>query len=482
MMESFFESVSIWLEPLFLIYFGSINVLYVTLLLLGVTKIYRREKELKAQDFLHDIQSNSLPGITFLMPAYNEAKDIREAIDNLISLTYPAKEIIVINDGSTDETLDIIKKRLNLVKIPEYYEKTLISKPVRGFYRSLSHHEVWVIDKENGTKHDALNAGLNAVKTPYFVTFDADSRIDNKGFEALIRPIFTSPQTIAMGASVRILNGCEVGYRAINSEDFPKSYIAAMQSLEYLRAFLMRQGWDYIGGNHILSGAFTVFDHAAVVKSGGFQETVADDLEAILRLNRIMLKTKTPYDIVYLPDPVAWTEGPTTFKELGRQRQNWQRGLWESLWFHKVMIFNPVYKVYGLFVMPFVVLSEAIEPIMELIGITYVIIGLYLGLVNIAFVWVLVFIMWGYTFVYSVFCLFIEDQSFRRYSSPRALLLLLWYSLIENFGYRQLTLIWRIRGIISFFARFPLIQKVSRRINKMVKAIEAKGPMKWKRY
>jgi cellulose synthase/poly-beta-1,6-N-acetylglucosamine synthase-like glycosyltransferase len=220
----------------------------------------------------------------------------------------------------------------------------------------------------------------------------------------------------------------------------------------------------------------------AVVESGGFQETVADDLEVILRLNRIMLKTDTPYNILYLPDPVAWTDTPGKFGELGRQRLNWHRGLMEALWFHKVMMLNPRYKIYGLFVIPFVFYSEVLEPIMEVLGILYVIAGIYLGVVNYLTVFVLVFLMWGFTFVFTVFCLFIEDQSFRRYSAPRTFALLFFYSLVENLGYRQLSLIWRIRGTISFIKRFPLIQAVNRQINRLVKTVVSKGMMKWKRY
>lgn len=470
-MHEFYISISYWLDPFFLFYFSMINVTYTILLILGSTKIYERRKELNIEDFTYLLRSNSLPTIAFLIPAYNEEKNIIAVVDNIVNLAYRRKKIIVINDGSIDHTFELLKKRYDLVAIPRYYEENIPSKPIRGVYRSLNHPDIIVIDKENGQKYDALNAGLNACEEFYYVSVDADTFIDDTGFEALIRPILSFPETIATGASLRIRNGCTLNFNRINSDRFPASYISAMQSLEYLRAFLMRQGWDYMGGNYILSGAFSVFRTDAVKWISGYAPTVADDLEIILRLNRVFMATHTPYKIKYLPDPTGWTECPSTLKTLGRQRFLWHRGTMEAAWFNKELFANPKFGRYGIFVYPFLVFGEIFEPIVECLGYIYIAFGLFLGEINLFYLLLLLAIIWGFVYIFTLCCLIIEELSFRKFPTARSLTLLFLYNLIENFGYRQLTLIWRIRGFMGFFKRYQDIQADTKHINKSVEEI-----------
>ena len=323
-----------------------------------------------------------------------------------------------------------------------------------------------------------MNAGLNLCTTPYYITVDADTYIENDSFERLIRPILINPETIAIGASVRIRNGCTLNFTTISTNLFPLGYVTAMQSIEYLRAFLMRMGWDYTGGNYVLSGAFAVFETDIIRKVGGYAPTVADDLEIILRLNHAFKATKTPYKITYLPDPTAWTEGPWTLKELARQRFLWQRGTLESMWFHKKIFFNPRYGAFGMFVYPFLFFGEALEPIIEITGCIYIVVGLCLNVINGFELFLLLSTIWGFNFIYTLFCILIEELTFRKYPSQRSFCLLVWYSFLENFGYRQLNLIWRIRGIRGFFQRFSEIQKDSKRINEIMENIIKKGKIR----
>jgi cellulose synthase/poly-beta-1,6-N-acetylglucosamine synthase-like glycosyltransferase len=234
----------------------------------------------------------------------------------------------------------------------------------------------------------------------------------------------------------------------------------------------MRNGWDVIGANYIISGAFGVFLKDVVIKSGGYGPTIANDMEIIMRLNRILRATKTPYEVVYLPDPVSWTEAPSTWKELADQRMRWHRGLLECLWFHKSMMFNPKYGIQGLLVHPFLLLFEAIEPLVEILGYIYIIVGWIFGIVNPLFVILFLAITIGLVFIQTLFSLIIEEFSFRRYPSFRTVSLLFAYSLIENFGYRQMTLIWRARGFISFFKRYRQIKADSKRLNSTIAKIE----------
>lgn len=467
-MREFLVPIYQWMDPLFLIYFGAIYLVYAILYILGSIRIYSRIKEVHRENFLSIIRSNSLPEISFIIPAYNESSQISSMVDGVVNLSYRYKRIIIINDGSEDNTLDILKKKLQLIPIPRYYKEILPTKPVKMVYQSKAHSEIIVIDKENGMKFDALNAGLNACNTPYFITVDADTFISDADFEALIRPILEFPETIGVGASVRIKDGCDFNFNRISTAKFPNNFLTAMQFLEYLRSFLMREGWDYAGGNFCIAGAFAVFSTDVVIKAKGYGPTFANDLEIVVRLHRLMKASKTPYRIVYLPDPVAWTLTPQTFSELGHQRMLWHRGLLESLWFHKTLFFNPRYGAFGLFVYPFYLFGEAIEPLVEIIGYIYIIVGVIFGIVHPVYIVLFLCITWGFTFVLTLFSLLVEEFSFRKYPSFLSFAKLFGYNVMENFGYRQLTLIWRLNGFFSFYKRFDEIKKDTKKINELV--------------
>lgn len=459
-------ALSYWLDPFFLVYFAVINIAYCILLFFGSIGIYQRHRGLEFESIQPVLKSNSLPEITFLMAAYNESVSIIQSIDNLISLSYRYKQIIVINDGSTDNTFDLIKEKYQLIPIPIYFDTLVQTAPIRGVYKSKTKQELLVIDKENGKKADALNAGLSACANPFFITVDADTVVDDRGFELLVRPMFANPDAIALGASLRVRNGCKVEYNRVIADDFPRNYLSAMQSLEYMRAFILRQGWDWLKANYLISGAFAILLTQPVIKLGGFAHTVADDLEIILRLNRYMLAKGISYQIKYLPDPIAWTDAPALYKDLARQRLNWHRGLLECLWFHKSVCLNPRYGRFGLLSMPYLVYSEAIEPVFEATGIIYIIAGLLLNAVNVATLILVLASIYFFTVCFSIICILIEELTFRRFNQKRSILLLIFYCFIENFFYRPVTLIWRIRGIMDFFKKFSSIQGNSQKINE----------------
>jgi len=470
-MKEFLLPIYGFLDPLFLIYFAIINVIYIVLYLFGSIRTFFRMREIRREDFKVILRSNSLPEISFIVPAYNEFENIMTTVNCLLSLTYRYKQIIIVNDGSEDETLNLLKYKLDLVSIPKYYEDKLPTKPIRGVYQSRLYPDITVIDKVNGQKFDALNAGLNVCRNDYFCNIDSDTFIDDEGFNALIRPILSSPENVSISATVRIKNGCDVNYNTISTEPFPNNYLATMQAIEYMRSALMRAGWDYAGGNYGFSGAFSCFLKDVVVEAGGFAPTFTNDLEIVIRLQRVLKDKKVAFNIIYLPDPVSWTEGPRTLKALGKQRSIWQRGELESLWFHKRLFFNPKYKAFGLFVYPFLLLGEAIEPLVEIFAYIYIIVGLIVGIVNPNFILLFLAVTLGLIFVGTLFCLIIEELSFRKYST-KSLLYLFFYSLIENFGYRQITLFWRARGTIDFFEKFGKIRKKSRAINRFINTIE----------
>lgn len=464
-MYDFFHITS----PVFFWYFTSINFVYSILLVFAAFKIFLRQKEAIAEDYTAILRSNSLPYISFLIPAYNESENIASTIRNILAISYRYKQIVIINDGSKDSTLEILKETFQFVPIPKLYVETITTQKVVGVYGSKLHPEMILIDKENGKKYDALNAGLNACQSSFYVCIDADTFIDDQAFECLIRPILINPSAIAIGASVRIANGCSLGLNTISAFDFPKKILPAMQTLEYLRAFLERQGWDYIGGNFVLSGAFAVFKTDIVRQAGGYVDTVAEDMEIIIRLHRMMKEKKEPYEIKYLPDPVAWTLCPETYKRLSTQREHWHRGLLDCLWFHRRAFFNPRYGMFGLFVYPFWVYSECIEPFVEVFGYLCILVGSLLGIVSLQFAFLFLAVTWGFTSLFTLSCIFIEEVTFRKYPSMRSLWVFILCALFENFWYRQLTLLWRIRGSFVFLKEICKVNKIGKYVESLLK-------------
>ena len=478
-MHEFFMELSFWVNLFFFGYFGVINVLYSILLVLGTITVYRRRKELSIEHLSSILRSNSLPEISFFVAAWNESKNICPVVDNLLNLSYRYKQVIVINDGSTDNMMELLKEKYQLVPIPIYYEHTLPTAHVRNLFKSVKRPELLVIDKDNGNKHDAINAAINACHNKYYIGVDADTFVDDESFEALIHPMLMDPEMVAMGTSVRIRNGCLLHFNKISTNLFPIDYVSAMQSLEYLRSFLMRQGWDYLGGNFCLSGAFSIFVTDVVRKLGGYAPTHANDLEITLRLHHAMLASKTPYKMQYIPDPVGWTEVPPTIKVLAGQRFTWQRSTMDSFWYHRKMFFNPFYGMFGMLSFPFLFFGEILEAIVEMLGYIYIVLGCAFGIINSWNAFLLLGIILGFTFVHTLYCLIIEELSFRKYPSPRSLFYLFVYSLIENIGYRQLSLIWRIKGFFGFFKRWDIVQQQSEEINRNMNKVIEKGRIKF---
>jgi cellulose synthase/poly-beta-1,6-N-acetylglucosamine synthase-like glycosyltransferase len=464
------------LDSLFLFYFSLINAVYFFLLILGSIRTFIRNKELSVESFQSILHSNALPEVTFIVPMYNEEKNIMESLNNLVNLTYRYKRIIVINDGSTDQSMQILKENLDLVSIPKFYEGTIQTEKIKGIYRSKVHKEIIVLDKEHAGKFDGVNAGINACLHPFFVVVDADTLIDDKEFEAFIRPILSKPEVIGIGAGVRIKNGCTLNFNMVSTVKFPKDILPAFQFFEYLRSFSMRQGWDWVGGNFVIAGAFSVFQTELIKEVGGFSSSIAEDMEIVVRLHHFMHLKNKPYRILYLPDPVAWTNCPSKLKSLGKQRTRWHLGLLETLWYHKKICFNPKYGIFGLFNYPFWIACEAFEPVMETLGFIIILGSWFFQIINTPFFLLLVLITLGFTFVYSTFCILLEELTFRRYTSMKSVTVMILLSFIENIGYRQLTIYWRLKAFFLFLKNFKKIRLEGKRIEKLLKLV-AKRPI-----
>jgi cellulose synthase/poly-beta-1,6-N-acetylglucosamine synthase-like glycosyltransferase len=309
-----------------------------------------------------------------------------------------------------------------------------------------------VVDKENGRKADALNAGINLSTKHLICSIDSDSILDPMALRKMLKAFVEDENVIAAGGIVRIANGCDIEDYVIKRVGLPKSYLGRIQSVEYLRSFLFgRVGWDYLKSLLIISGAFGVFDRKAVMKVGGYRhDTVGEDMELVVRLHRYFRKRKRNYSIRFLPDPVCWTEVPDDWTVLGRQRNRWQRGLAETLWTHKSMLFRSSYGRLGWLAMPYFVIVELLGPIFELLGFIYFFLIILAGNVNIIFTTLFLSSAVLLGMILSISAVICEEFTYRRYPRVKDVLILTWYAFLENLGFRQIHTWWRFKGLVDF--------------------------------
>jgi cellulose synthase/poly-beta-1,6-N-acetylglucosamine synthase-like glycosyltransferase len=435
-----------------LIYFLFINSFYALLLVISFLEIYRRYAEVKTENFEHVLKSESVPGITIIAPAYNESANIQESILSILKLSYPKLDLIIVNDGSIDNTLAVLQESFQLKSIPPAFPSHIKTEKIRGVYRSKRYRNLIVIDKNNGGKADSLNAAINACGTPYFMAIDADTIIEKDALQRMIRPTLTQHNVIASCGTIRVANNCVVESGFLKKVRFPSNLLAMVQTVEYLRAFLFgRLGWNRLGGNLVISGAFGLFNRQAVTDIGGYRtDTVGEDMELTVHLHRHMLENNIPYKIEFIPDPVVWTEVPESLSVLHRQRERWHRGLLETLLTHRQVLWNPKYKWMGMVSFPFFVFGELLAPLIELLGYIGLILGLYLGAIDSDFALLFFLLSWGFSALLTLFAIFLEITSFRRYDKISDFFKMIYCLLIETFGYRQLTILFRLQGFYKY--------------------------------
>lgn len=429
-------------------YFLAMNGLYLLFSAVALVSLVRHRRRWTPTALDTVLRSPATPPISVIVPAYGEEATIAESLRGLLLLNYPQFEVVVVNDGSKDRTLEVAVEAFGLVKAPVAYQQPLETAPVRGLYRSLDHPDLVLIDKSNGGKADAINAGINAARHDLVCVIDADSLLEELALVRAVLPFIEDPSTVAVGGIIRIVNGCTVDAGRVTDVRLPNNWLARFQVVEYLRAFLAgRVAMSSMNCLLIVSGAFGMFRGRPIVEAGGFRtDTVGEDMEIIVRTHRLMRQQGRPYRIVFQPDPVCWTEVPESRAILGNQRNRWQRGTLQVLTAHAQMIGSARYGPVGLFAMPYFALFEAASPIVESAG--YVLNGLALifGLVDVVFAQLFFLTAIAFGALISVTSVLLEEVAFRRYPRTRDLVMLAGIGVIENFGYRQLTTWWRLKG------------------------------------
>lgn len=451
-MMTFFQLFS----QIILAYFFLLNSFYLLFIILSLFGLNRYRQINTFINFKEIFQMPLVKPISIIAPVYNEEKSVIESIKSLLSLEYPQYEVIVVNDGSTDKTLRKLIRVFDLKKKKWVFKKSVETKPIKAIYKSASNPKLIVVDKINGKKADAMNAGLNVSRYPLFCGIDGDSVLEKDALLKMVRPFLEDPEkTVAAGGIIRLSNGTEVRSGQVTKIRMPRNWFARFQILEYLRAFLGgRLGLSMLKSMLIISGAFGLFRKDITLKCGGYRaETIGEDMDLVVRMRKYLHENKTPFRIAYIPDPICWTEAPETLKSLSNQRIRWHRGLIESIMHSKKMLFNPRYGITGLFSMPFYFIFEMIGPLIEVSGYVAFTILIFMGKINhpFAFLFFMLAIVFG--ILLSTLSVLLGEYSSRRYPRISYVFIITLFSFLENLAYRQFISIIRAKAFLDIIRR-----------------------------
>jgi biofilm PGA synthesis N-glycosyltransferase PgaC len=433
------------------------SYIFMALFSIGETRKYLHKNSFV--DYRLLATSLQSPKVSIIAPAYNEGATIIENVRSLLSIYYNNLEVIIVNDGSKDDSLQKLVDGYDLEKVEYLMHQHLATKPVRGVYKSRNpvYKKLIVVDKENGGKADALNVGINLSNYDYIVCIDVDCILEQDALLKMVKPFLeeTNARVIASGGVVRIVNSCEIQDGRLIKVHLPKEFVPRIQTLEYIRAFLIgRMAWARLDGLLLISGAFGAFDKDIVIKAGGYDhKTVGEDMELVVRMRCYMEERNIPYKVTYIPDPLCWTEAPSSFKILGRQRNRWTRGTIETLRSHKKMFFNPQYGLLGMISYPYWLFFEYFSPIIEFTGFILLVVFTLLGLVSLSFTLTLFAVVYAFSFLYSSFAIMMEVKSFNQYKNKSDLFNLIVTALLEPVFFHPFTVWAAIKGNIDYLQK-----------------------------
>lgn len=446
-------------ETFLLVYAIILISAYLLLAIISAVELRRNFNNAKITNYDAIISSPLAPMITIVAPAYNESLTIVDNIKALLGLYYPSFEIIIVNDGSKDNTLEKTILAFGLEKVPYVIDYKIPCKEIKGIYKSQNkaYSNLTVIDKVNGGKADALNAGINIAKADYFISIDVDSIIDPYALQKLIKPFFeeTGRKVIAAGGVIRIANSCRIENGQLIEINVPDKFLPRCQVIEYNRAFLMgRLAWSRLDGLLLISGALGMFDKEVVINCGGYYtKTVGEDMELVVRMREYMAKKGLKYKVVYISDPLCWTEAPGSLKVLGSQRNRWTRGTIDTIFLHKNIFMNPEFGFMGLVSYPYWVFFEWLAPLIEVLGVLYFMTIAFLGEPNWPFFYIMLFFVYFFSVTFSTYAILFDHLAYHRYKKKRMIFKLILTSWLDPVFYHPLVVYWGIRGNIDYFIR-----------------------------
>jgi cellulose synthase/poly-beta-1,6-N-acetylglucosamine synthase-like glycosyltransferase len=433
-------------------YFVLWNVLQMAMAPLASVYLWRHQKRYARAALALVDRLTKTPLVSIVVPARNEALTIVENVRALMAVEYEPCQLVVVNDGSTDDTLAVLTRAFHLVAAPLAFVQPLASAPLRGIYRSVSDPTLVVIDKENGgSKADAVNAGINAASGSLVVIIDADTVVEPDAVSRAVLPFLEDPHTIAVGANVAITNGCHIEDGRITEVALPPNWFARFQIIEYMRAFLLfRLASAALNGVVLISGAFGVFRRDAVIAVGGYDRTaIGEDMDLTVRLHRFYRERGEPFRIAFDPHPLAWTQAPEDWRSLRAQRRRWRRGLLQVLWRHRRMIGNPRFGVAGVVVLPYIAFFEGLGPLLEVSGYVMTTGAALFGVIHWQYCRVLILVSVLFGAAATLLAVLMSDIATRRYLRGPDFVRLVVVAIAENIGYRQLNSWWGCVGTLQ---------------------------------
>jgi len=451
LLSEYLGATAAFFNTLILFYAIGIYLCYMSLALISARAMAIYKKKNSFIDYRAILSSPFAPSVSLIAPAYNESMTIVDNVRSLLTLHYNNCEVIIVNDGSKDNTMELLIEAYELEKVDFALHELIATKPVRGIYKAKNpaYHKLVVVDKENGGKADALNVGINVSGNKLIACIDVDCVLESDSLLKLVKPFMEEERkVIATGGVIRIANSCVVEDGRLVRVRVPDKFLARVQVLEYFRAFLMgRMAWAHLDALLLISGAFGMFDKETVIRAGGYNHnTVGEDMELLVRMRRLMYEEKTPCKVAFIPDPLCWTEAPQTWNILKRQRNRWTRGTVETLWLHRNMIFNRRYGIIGLLSMPLWVLFEWLAPLIEFFGLLFFAGMALLGYVNWLYFASFMGLVYGFAIMFSVFAILFEERSYQQYKRPKDMLRLVATALVEPFFFHPVMVWTAVKG------------------------------------
>lgn len=428
-------------------------------------KMYLNELSLKSTD-------NYVP-VSILVPAYNEEETICDCVESLSYVDYPEYEIVVIDDGSNDDTSNKLINKFELKKVPRPIRRLVKCKNEQFIYEGYIKDgiKLTLVKKENGGKADALNMGINVSKYPLFISLDADSILQRDSISNIVMPFMEDDTTIAVGGSIKVANQVVLDKGQVIKVMPPKKILTIFQTIEYYRVFLTTRVWfNSFNGNLIISGAFGLFKKNAVLNVGGYDtDTVGEDMDLVVKLHSFYRKNKIKYKIKYEYKAICWSQVPEKLKDLKGQRRRWHIGLITSLNSHRYIFLNPKYGLVGIFSFLYFVVYEMFSCVIDVFGLIIILISYFSGLLNLKFLITFLFIYIFYSVIISLTAIILENYMFKYILKLSTLLKLMLFAFLESFGYRQLCSWYRITGFIGYRKRKYQWNKISRKKQNKIK-------------
>lgn len=389
----------------FVIYLIGYSTFLFISVMIGSMDLYKKNRISKIID---KIENDYEIPISIIIPAHNEEVTVVDTINSLLALQYKNYEIIIVDDGSTDNTAKNVINEFDMIKTERPINYQIKCKAKKEIYESYENKvPITLVKKQNGGKADSLNMGINISEKEYFICMDADSLLQYDSLKKVSRSIVENNKIVACGGLIRISNGAEFNKGNIKVNGLPKKILPAMQVLEYDRSFFAsRIMLDRFNGNLIISGAFGLFKKDIVIAAGGYEtNTVGEDMELVMKLHVFCKSNEIPYKIKYLSDAVCWSQAPEKLRDLAKQRKRWHIGLLQSMWKYKELFANTKYGMISFISFLYFLLYELFSPIIELLGIATIAISYFLNLVNLPFMilFLLLYALFGAILSFTIF-------------------------------------------------------------------------------